>query len=142
MTDQEFMRAFETCSLPAAQFDHRGHLRIAWLYLRDYPLAEAERKTADGIRRYATSLGAAGKYHATVTGFLLRYMAALMQHFPADNWPAFRDCTDDYFADTLGLLGEYYSPERLHSDEARTAYLEPDRRSLEDLAGNRGEPEQ
>lgn len=30
-TDLEFLDAFLSCRLDAAGFDHRGHLRIAWL---------------------------------------------------------------------------------------------------------------
>lgn len=138
MTDQEFIRAFEACTLPAERFDHQGHLRLAWLYLRDFPLAVAEQKTAEGIRRYATSLGAADKYHATVTGFLLRYLAALTRVFPAENWPEFRDQSASHFADTLGLLRQCYSAECLHSDEAKATYLEPDRRPLQDIVKDIG----
>ena len=49
MTDQEFAAAIETCRLPNAQFHHRDHLRLAWIYLRRYgpELGEAQRLCLD-----------------------------------------------------------------------------------------------
>ena len=40
-TDDAFLDAFENCSLPESEFDHRGHLRLGWLYLERYSLEEA-----------------------------------------------------------------------------------------------------
>lgn len=67
-TDDAFLNAFENCSLPESDFAHSGHPRLAWLYLGRHPLEEAIERTSDGIRKYAASLGAHGKFHRTLTG--------------------------------------------------------------------------
>lgn len=67
MQDIDFLSAFEDCTLPKELFNHRGHLRIAWLYLRQYHLNEAIQKTSEGILRYATSLGVAHIYDEALT---------------------------------------------------------------------------
>ena len=52
MTDDEFLLAFETCSLPREAWTHRAHVRMAWLYLGRHPAADARRLASEGIRRY------------------------------------------------------------------------------------------
>jgi hypothetical protein len=52
MTDDAFLSAFEACTLDPQHFNHRGHVRLAWLYLQRYPFDEAVTR--------ATHLGAAG----------------------------------------------------------------------------------
>src|ERR1043165_6844264 len=37
MTDDDFVRAFESYELPPDSFRHKQHLRLAWLYLRRLP---------------------------------------------------------------------------------------------------------
>ncbi len=32
MTDDEFLAAFEDCTLPFEQWHHRAHVRVAFLY--------------------------------------------------------------------------------------------------------------
>ena len=34
MTDEEFLRALETCELPESAFNHAAHVRAGYLYLR------------------------------------------------------------------------------------------------------------
>jgi len=31
MTDDEFLASFSACTLPAEQFSHAGHIRLAWI---------------------------------------------------------------------------------------------------------------
>lgn len=33
MTDEDFLHAFETCTLPPESFHHVAHVRLAFLYL-------------------------------------------------------------------------------------------------------------
>ena len=35
MTDGEFLSCFENCSLPFDQWNHRAHVKVAFLYLRE-----------------------------------------------------------------------------------------------------------
>ena len=38
MTDNEFIAAFENCTLPLESFRHADHVKMAFLYLSRYPL--------------------------------------------------------------------------------------------------------
>src|SRR5579885_227640 len=65
--DNEFKLQFENCTLSKDKFGHRGHLRIAWIYLSLYPFSQALELITSGIKRYAASLGASHIYHETLT---------------------------------------------------------------------------
>ena len=72
MDDLALVAAFESTELDGNAFTHVEHVRVAWHYLRTLPLGEAIDRCRDGIRRFAATKGAAGKYHETVTvAFLL-----------------------------------------------------------------------
>ena len=124
MTDDEFIRAFESCTLPGESFRHKEHLRLAWLYLRRLPDEAAAAAMESGVRRYAAHHGASQKYHHTMTLVWMRLVAAAMTRHPCDDFdtllhlhPALLD---------KGMPRRYYSAERLDSPAARAGWLEPD----------------
>src|SRR5438309_11729327 len=83
MTDDEFMRAFESCTLPQEMFHHRDHVRLAWLYLARFGRDQAEVRIAQSIRRYAASHGKARKYHHTMTLAWLKLVEGAANRVPA-----------------------------------------------------------
>ena len=104
--DAAFARAFERGEIPAVDFHHAAHLRLALAYLDESgSVDEATERMAESIKRFAIAAGKPEKYHHTVTVFWIRMLARLLDK----NLPL-----------------AYYSPERLWSDEARRTYLEPD----------------
>lgn len=52
MKDQELLRVFEECSLPRDQWTHRCHVKVAYLYLRQFPYDQALLKIRNGIQKY------------------------------------------------------------------------------------------
>ncbi len=130
LTDSQFIEQFENTSLNPAYFNHRGHLRLVWLYLNQYDLTQAIEKTADGINAYANSLGASDKYHHTVTEAVVKIAnERIIEQQPTD-FDCFLTENHDIVTDLIGVLNSYYSPERLQSKEARTTFVEPDIRPL------------
>ncbi len=67
LNDRDFLAAFESCTLPEDRFHHRDHIRLAWLMLREAPLAATLVRFTAGLERFAASLGKPGLYHATIT---------------------------------------------------------------------------
>jgi hypothetical protein len=128
LTDDEFVRAFLNCRLTGASFDHRGHLRIAWLLLQRHPHAEAIEMICNGIARLAAHLGAPDKYNRTLSEALVRLIAH--DAIAAESWEAFIAARPALLTDVKGLLAHYYSNDRLFSTEAKHRFLEPDRRPL------------
>lgn len=123
MHDRDFVQAFETCTLPSEQFPHRAHVRLAWLYLRDYSLLDALTRFVEGLKRYAASLGAGSKYHETVTWAYMFLIHDRMARAPFETFEDFAAANPDLFN---GVLEKYYSKETLSSDLARRTFLMPE----------------
>jgi hypothetical protein len=130
MSDAEFLAAFLECRMPAAGFDHRGHVRAAWLLLRRLPLEDAVTRCCDGIARLAAHLGVPGKYHRTLSEALVRLMAHGGASDPALSWEDFLRANGPLMTDARGLLARHYSDARLAAADARTRFVAPDRLPL------------
>jgi len=127
MSDRELVQWMEECTLPPAAFDHRAHVRLAWIYLRERPLLEALSHFIDTLRRYASSLGAAAKYHETITYAFVFLIHERMQRQDAETFDDFLEAN----ADLLGpILTRYYRAETLASDFAKRTFVLPDRISV------------
>ncbi len=125
MLDRDFIEAFENCTLPPECFSHRAHVRLAFLYLREGPLLDTLTRYSDGIRRYAGSLGAAAKYHETITWAFLFIIHERMQRASYATFDDFAAANEDLFGP---ILERYYSKETLGSELARKAFVLPDAR--------------
>ena len=123
MDDREFLTAFEACTLPPASFDHRAHVRLAWLYLREDRVLVALERFMRNLERYATSLGAATKYHETITWAYVFLIHERMQRGSVATFEEFAAANEDLFN---GILEKYYTPEVLASDRAKTTFVMPD----------------
>ena len=122
MTDAEFLRAFEDTTLEP--FHHRDHLRVTYLYLRQFGEEGTRERLGPAIFRYAAARGGAEKYHQTITLAWIRLMAAALE----DGF----DATLREHPELLdkSLLNRYYSTAVLQSPEARERWVEPDRFNL------------
>jgi hypothetical protein len=125
MDDQAFLHAFETGTLPHSEFGHRGHIRIAWLYLRAYGWDEGVIHIREGIQRFAAAHGATTKYHETITLFWARVVHHMLTDQP------YIDRFDDFlihFPQILDshLIERHYSFDLLRSPLARQQWVEPD----------------
>jgi hypothetical protein len=129
MTDEAFARAFEEGSVTPAQFDHVAHVRVAWVYLREAGSMDAALcRMRDAIRRFAAAAGVPQKYHETITVLWMRLLAEARD---AGASGELADVLRDHPAlSDKDLPLQYYSRERLFSDEARAAWVDPDLRPL------------
>lgn len=82
MTDDDFVTAFMSGSLPPARFHHRDHLRLAWLLTRQLGDEAATRAITTGIQGFATRHGQADKYHETLTRFWVRIVGHMVEARP------------------------------------------------------------
>ncbi|MEM5405955.1 MULTISPECIES: hypothetical protein [Paraburkholderia] len=129
-SDDAFLEAFLACRLPAAAFNHRNHLRVAWIHLQRFPLDEAIERTCAGIAQYATHLGAPGRYHRTITEALIRLMAHAGASDPLRSFDEFLAYAPAFSGDCRALVAEYYSAAKLSRPGARVFFLSPDRLPL------------
>ena len=126
ISDEAFLKQFESQALSPEHFDHVGHVRLAWLYLSTHNLNDAIELTCDGISKYARSLGADKKFNKTITVTIVRIIALRMKHTEQNNWMAFVEANPDLIKDARALLLTFYSEKRIFSEQARTSYLLPD----------------
>jgi hypothetical protein len=130
MDDSEFQAAFESCSLQRSDWDHRAHVRMAWLYLREHGLEAAVTRMREGIFRYDEGTDQLCNYHETLTRFWMHFIARGLEGAPRDeDFESFL-ARNPVLADKRLVL-QYYSQPRIVSDEARANYLEPDLRPLD-----------
>jgi hypothetical protein len=130
LSDEDFLAAFFECRLPASDFDHRAHVRMAWLVLQRHPTEEAVELVCTGIMRFAAHLGAAEKFNRTLSEALVRLMADSGTGNHSMRWDEFTHRNQALMSDVPGLLARHYSAERLSSPEAKQRFIEPDRLPL------------
>jgi hypothetical protein len=131
MNERDFVAAVESCTLAAGDFHHADHLRLAWIYLRDYPLLDAVSRFTTSLKRFAAHHGAAEKYHETITWAYLLLIYERMQRAGAPcEWERFCVDNGDLFARRPSILERYYAPGTLSSKIARTSFVLPDARGL------------
>jgi len=127
--DEDFREAFESLKIPNEMFHHREHIRLAWIYSRQFPQEEALGRMVQGIQSFAKHHGAASKYHHTITVAWMRLVRDAVGQAPqAPDFKTFAAAHVHLFHPRL--LEYYYSRARLQSDTARYSWLDPDLRSL------------
>ena len=117
--------AFESCCFHPSEFKHYQHLAVALWYVSNFPYDEAAERMKDGIRKLASTYGKSG-YHETITLFWLdlvrNFVASTEAHCPLAELA--NRLVNSYGDKTL--INDYYSTEVLHSELAKTAWIEPD----------------
>jgi hypothetical protein len=129
LDDDALLAGFESCTLPAAAFRHRDHVRVAWLHLRSAPFEEASFRFCTGLRRFARAHGHAGLYHETMTWAYLALVNERMTLPPEPGGPAdfdaFAAANPDLLVHEGGALARLYDPDVLASELAKRAFLLP-----------------
>ena len=126
LDDAALWTAFHDRSLPEAQWNHRAHLRVAWMHLARTRLDEAHLLMRVGIIRLNLAHGlvetAQRGYHETLTRVWLVLVGAARQRELCADSAAFIAAHD------LGREAplRFYSRERLFSLAARTVFVDPD----------------
>lgn len=129
MNDEEHLRRFEDHSLPKELWNHRAHLKVAYLYLNRYSYDEALERLRTGIKAFNAAKGIqdtpTGGYHETMTQVWLRLVYTTLTQFgPAETADAFFEAQTQLASKRTPLL--FYSRECIMSPEAKRSFVEPD----------------
>jgi hypothetical protein len=126
--DQAFLDLFEQCTLQKTCWTHEAHIRFAWLRMEQCKtFDEALDKIRIGIQAYNSSVQSVG-YHETITVAFARLIHAKRQKTRAATWQEFLHENEDLLLKRCLL--EFYSKEILAGKEARSAFVEPDKKPL------------
>ncbi|MCU1338680.1 MAG: phosphatidylglycerophosphate synthase [Bryobacterales bacterium] len=124
VSDDEFLAAFTSCTLPNSSFRHGDHLRLAWLLLHRKPFDEALTLIRDGIRRYAAHHGMPHLFHETITTAWVKLLAT---HHEA-SFAEFIAANEHRL--NIGLLHRFWTRDLLDSPAARLRWVPPDKEAL------------
>ncbi len=130
LSDNQFIDAFEQKLLSPDEFNHQGHLRLAWLYLQQYSLEIAIEKLNSGIGEYASSLGAVQKFHCTLTTAITKIIHQRVQQCGGSSFELFIAKNQDLLTNMQTLILSYYSEPLLNSTAARVNFVAPDLKPL------------
>jgi hypothetical protein len=125
--DMEFLMAFEAGAYAPADFNHRAHVRLAYVYLATNDVERATTLMRAAIVSFLRHHGVAPtKYHETLTQAWILAVFHFMHRTPSAL------SADDFIRQTPLLLDSrimltHYSAERLFSPQARAAFVQPDR---------------
>ena len=130
--DQEFLQQFERCTLPFTEWNHRSHVKVAYLYLTAHPLDEAIDRIRRSIKRYNAANdvpeGPQVGYNETTTVAFMHLVHATIKAYGQ----VFPVRTADEFCDThphllqTSILRLFYSPTRRMDPDAKQSFVEPD----------------
>lgn len=141
MDDDTLLRGFLGRDLPASAWTHEAHLRVGYLHLRRYDLAEAHLRLRAGIillnSVHGLVEGPTRGYSETLTWLWLVLLRAAMRAAgvplaaPDAPAPSSLDFLDRATALRLReLVHRHYTPEHLNSPTARARLCAPDREPL------------
>ena len=128
MTDDELFSQFADLSLPASQFRHREHVRLAFVVLaRHGDFGDAAIGYRRMLRAFAVHNGAPGKYHETITwAYLALVHARMAGHADSESMIA---ANPDLLDHRNGALARYYDIPAVTADPvARAVFVLPDPR--------------
>jgi len=126
VTEDQLIQHFEELTLDPTTFHHREHVRLAFAYLTRYDLFAALERYRGGLKRLAAHHRAPRKYHETVTcGLLVLIHERMITRAGSESWEGFVDSNPDMLRWLDGAFFDYYPPEVLSSDLARTTFVLP-----------------
>jgi len=130
MTDAEILTLvdrLERCLLAKEEFHHRDHLTVVVVYLYTSDLETAMNRMRSSLKRFAAHHGVTGLCHETLTRFWLQQVETRLDRsqYLEQSVKNIREQLSD-----KNLAFEYYSRERIESQEAREMWLQPDLKEL------------
>ena len=127
--EQAFPRLaeFEDGSLDLGPFDHTAHVYVVWALLEECSVIDAIQRFTRGLRQIVRIHDIKGKYHETLSCFLILEIAERKSRGGYECWSEFAKANADLLTGCRALLHRHYSPLRLESPLARRQFLLPDR---------------
>lgn len=124
--DRKFRDQFEACTFPPAAFDHREHLRLAYVYLTGHDTEGAYQAMRDALHKFLEHNGVdLSKYHDTITRAWIMAVRHFMEKTASSESAASFIDQNPIILDSK-IMMTHYSAEVLFSAEARKKFVEPD----------------
>jgi len=127
LADREFQQRFMANGMAPAQFHHREHLRLAYIFLVQHGSAEAAYPAfRDALQSFLRHHGIdPAKYHATLTqAWLLAVLHFMEISAPLASADAFLGSNTVLLDPAIMLT--HYSRDLIKSEQARAGFVEAD----------------
>jgi hypothetical protein len=130
LLDRAFLSDFEEGRIAPSEFDHRAHVRLAYVYLTERSVDEAAAMMRDALLAFLQRHGIeSSKYHETLTRSWILAVRHFMERTPD------AASADAFLANNPPLLDSkimltHYSARLLFSAEARARFVEPDLQAI------------
>ena len=125
----DFLRAFEDCTLPKERWTHAAHLFGGACYVHSLGEQRALDHIRICIRRFNESVGgkntATAGYHETITAFWIKIIARLHREIPTTTRAEFARQTVATFANKKAYFSDFYDFDVVASTEARLQWIPP-----------------
>jgi hypothetical protein len=124
--DREFLRRFDGCEVQPVEFDHRAHLKLAYIFLALHGGEQAGPRFRDSLQAFLRHNNIdPAKYHETMTQAWMLAVLHFMERV-GDTSSA-----EEFVAASPALLNPgvmltHYSKELIGSARARREFVEPD----------------
>lgn len=125
--DREFKNKVEVLQFPVSEFNHRAHLRLAYIYLTENSVSASIHRMRTTLQGLLLKLGIdpSQKYHQTLTE---AWILAVYHFMNCSNGSA---SFNEFIGKSSVLLDSrimltHYSEDVLFSERARVAFIEPD----------------
>ena len=125
--DMAFLKSVEACKFPVSEFDHRAHIKIAYVYLVENTVEDSVSRLRETLTNLLIHAGLepAQKYHETLTKAWImavwHFMNKAQESSSADQ---FIDQNPEMLDSNIMMT--HYSADLLFSEEARAKFVEPD----------------
>lgn len=125
MKDADFIKAFEAGTYPPEAFNHKAHIKLAWVYLNLFDEETAISKTCAAIKNFDQLHGDGTKYHTTLTVAALKVVHHFRQKSNAATFDEFVVEYPRLITSFKELLLQHYDTKVIADPKAKTTYLEP-----------------
>lgn len=126
LSDELFEIHFREGNFSPELFTHEAHLRLSWIHIRKYGLQQAEVNVVTQLRDFVQKVGAADKFHLTLTIAALQVMHHFIKKAPKTTFTDLLERHPVLVNDFKSLIEAHYSKEILASSDAKNQYLMPD----------------
>ena len=89
LSDNQFEKEFEACTLPPSLFSHEAHIRLAWIHIRKYGVDTAVENICNQLQQYVIQAGASDKYNITLTIAAIKIVNHFVEKSNSDDFLEF-----------------------------------------------------
>lgn len=126
LDDVVFESKFEKGSLPPSLFTHEAHLRLAWIYIKNYGEKKATEKISREIEQFDILHGCGDKFNKTITIAAIKVVDYFVGKSKSKDFKSFILEFPRLKTAFRELLHSHYGPNILTSENAKIRFIEPD----------------